>query len=320
MKNIAVLAALILTMAWSQLTHAVEKTYPNRTIRMVVPFAVGGPNDAVARKIAMAMNKHLGQAIQVENRAGVGGIMGTESVVKAEADGYTLLAQSVSLATLTSTEKNLSFDPAKDLKFVGQFASMPMILLARPTFNASNLPQLVKQANLNQPYLIANSGPGSPSYLCGRMLAKELKIDMTQVPYKGNAPSIVDLIAGRVDLLCAQTSIALPLIQNGQVKALGISSKRRSNLLPDLPTFGEQGHSALEINMWHGIFAPKNTPDHVVETLAQALQLAITDEEFVKYMQDSGGLTATVTQATPRQFKQDYDKETRKWQKYLDVK
>ena len=288
----------------------VSTAMAQKSTTIVVPFAAGGPNDAVARHLAHSMGKYLDQPTIVENRPSVGGIAGTKSVVQAAPNGSVLLSQTFTLATLPASNANLPFDPMKDLAFVGEFASMPMVLVVGPNFPANSVNDLVKHS---REITLANSGIGSPSHLCGLLIADTLNLRIVQVPYKGNAPALVDLQSGQVNMICAQLSVVQPLIQSGRLKAIGVTSQQRLNQLPNVPSFTELGYSKIQLTMWHGLFAPRQTPAPILQNLIEALQRTVTDPEFQNKMSQLGGSAANRNHATSDHLRKNLEFEAKRW-------
>lgn len=293
---------------------SVAKDYPTQPVTLVVPFTAGGPNDTVARHLSNTMSQYLGQAVIVDNRPSVGGIIGTDSVVRANTNGYTLLAQSFTLATMSASGDQLPFDPLKDLDYVGEFAKMPMVLVGSSKFQPNTLREINRLAKKKpQAINMATSGNGSPSYLCSALIQDTMKVSFTNVPYKGNAPALVDVQNGNVDLICAQVSVVMPLILADKVKVYGVTTRRRIAQLPTVPTFAEQGYENFDLTMWHGVFAPKNTPPAITAKLVQALQSTVEDSQFKEKIQEAGGIAADRAQATPRQLEANFKFEAKRW-------
>jgi tripartite-type tricarboxylate transporter receptor subunit TctC len=311
MNKLTFLFASVLAM----LAHPIcAKDYPTRPVTLIVPFTAGGPNDTVARHLSHVMSQHLGQTIVVENRPSVGGVIGTESVARAEPNGYTLLSQSFAFATQRGSDNPLSIDPLKDFDYIGEFGNMPMVLVGNIKSQSHTLKELTTRAKNNPGQLnIANSGAGSPSHLCSVLIQDSMKVSMTSIPYKGNAPALIDLQNGNIDLLCAQVSVVLPLINANKVKVYAVTTRNRIPQLPKVPTFVEQGFSSVDLTMWHGIFAPKHTPRSVVNRLVESLQSTVTDPVFKEKMYQSGGSAATKSQATPQQLESHLAFEANRW-------
>lgn len=299
---------------WLVCSSSFGESFPSRPLTLVVPFSPGGPTDVVARHLSAAMGRSLGQTIVVENRASTGGIVGSEAVVRAEPNGYTLLIHNVGMATLPALTKTLRFDPTKDFEYIGLVADVPMTLVARPNFAPSGFGELRAYISANQRKInLANAGIGTASHLCGLMLMSQLHSAMTSIPYKGAAPAMVDIQGGQVDLLCDQVTTTLQPINTGRVKAYGSTTSSRLAALPKLPTLREQGLGAFEVTVWHGIYAPKGTPKPVVAKLVKALQDAIGDPAFREGMLKLGAIPVTADRATPEALSQQLRNEIARW-------
>jgi tripartite-type tricarboxylate transporter receptor subunit TctC len=307
-----VLSVLFLSLGIS--ASAVAQSFPQKPVTLVVPFSTGGPTDVVARHLALAMGKSLGQPVVVENRASTGGIVGTEAVLRSEANGYTLLIHNIGMSTLPALSRSLRFNPAKDFDYIGQVADVPMTLVGKRELASSNFRELHAYIAANQKKVnLANAGVGTASHLCGLMLMNRLKMPMTTIPYKGAAPAMTDLQGGQVDLLCDQITTTLQPILTGRVKSYGSTTRVRLPALPDLPTLGEQGISDFEVTVWHGIYAPKNLPRPVSDRLVKALQDGVADPAFKESMQKLGALPVTAERASPEGLSRHLRSEMARW-------
>jgi tripartite-type tricarboxylate transporter receptor subunit TctC len=307
------IATLFLTLGVC--TSAAAQGFPDKPVTLVVPFAAGGPTDVVARHLAVSMGKSLGQQVLVENRSpSAGGIIGTEAVLRAEPNGYTLLIHNIGMATLPSLSRSLKFNPAKDFDYVGQVADVPMTLVGKRDLAPSSFRDLQRYVATNGKGVnLAHAGIGTASHLCGLLLMSRLKVLMTTVPYKGAAPAMTDLQGGHVDLLCDQITTTLQPIQTQRVKAYGSTAKDRLPTLPELPTLGEQGLSDFEVTVWHGVYAPKNLPKPVLDRLVKALQDGVADPSFRDSMQKLGALPVSKDKASPEGLANHLRNETAKW-------
>lgn len=290
------------------------QTYPSKPITLIVPFAAGGPTDVVARQVGSAMAKSLGQAIVVENRPSIGGIVGSEAVIRAEPDGHTLLIHNIGMATLPTLSRNLRFNPLRDFAYVGEVVDVPMTLVGRkdlpPTgFKELNAYLSEKRREIN----LANAGIGTASHLCSLLLMSRLGIPMTSVPYKGAAPAMSDLMGRQVDLLCDQVTTTTQPIRGGLVKAYAATTKARLPTLADVPTLAEQSTQGFEMSVWHGIYAPKNTPKEVIEKISGALKRALVDKEFTDAMAKLGALPVSADRATPEGLQRQLQREIERW-------
>lgn len=298
----------------SACSAALAQEFPQRPVTLIVPFSAGGPTDVVARHLALAMAKSLGQSVVVENRASSGGIVGTEAVLRAEPNGYTLLIHNIGMSTLPALSRSLRFNPATDFDHIGQVADVPMTLVGKRDLEPNGFKALQQYLTANQKKInLANAGIGTASHLCGLMLMSRLNLPLTTVPYKGAAPAMADLQGGQVELLCDQITTTLQPIQGGRVKPYGSTTRERLPSLPDLPTLSEQGLDGLEVTVWHGVYAPKNLPRPVGERLVKALQEGIADPAFRDSMQKLGALPVSRDKATPDGLGKHLRQEIARW-------
>jgi tripartite-type tricarboxylate transporter receptor subunit TctC len=293
--------------------HASD-AYPSRPIAMVVPFAAGGPTDVVARSVAAAMSKSLGQSVVVENRLGAGGTVSAAYVAKAAPDGYTILIHHNGMATAPALYAKLPYKPLTDFTFVGQVADVPMTLLGRHDLPANNLAELVSYIQKNQAKVnLANAGLGAVSQLCGMLFQKAIGVDLQTIPYQGTAPAMTALLGGQVDILCDQTTQTLPHIKAEKVKLYGVTTAERIAALPNTPTLREGGLKGFEVKVWHGIYAPKGTPPAVIDKLNGALRVALKDPAVVARMKDLGAVIVPEDKQTPEGLRTWLSSEIDKW-------
>lgn len=298
--------------AWAQ--------YPDKPVTLVVPFAAGGPSDKIARDLAEALRKPLGQTVIVDNTAGAGGTIGAARVARAKADGYTLLVHHIGLATAPALYKKLPYDTLKDFEYLGLINEAPSVLIGRTTLGANNLAELRKWvADSGGRVNLANAGVGSASHLCGLMLQSALKSKMVAVPYKGTAPAMTDLIGGQVDLMCEQATNAVPQIEGKKVKVYGVSSKERLNLpsLAQTPTLAEAGLADFNVTVWHGVYAPHGTPPEVLARLNAALREALKDPELIKRQEALGLRLVTDARLSAAGHKAYVQAEMARWEKVI---
>jgi tripartite-type tricarboxylate transporter receptor subunit TctC len=291
-----------------------ETSYPSRPITMIVPFAAGGPTDTVGRLIAEPMTRVLGKQVLVENVGGAGGTLGAARVAKADPDGHTILLYHIGQATSVSLYRKLPYDPAADFTPVGRVTDVPMTLVTRPDMQASSVGDLLSHIAKNKDDVtLVNAGVGSASHLCGMVLMKALGAPMTTIPYKGTAPAMTDLIGGRVDVMCDQSTNTSGQIKSGNIKAYGVTVNKRLASLPDLPTLAESGLDGFEVSIWHGIWAPKGTPASVVSKLETALQAALKDPMVIQRFADLGTEPVPLEQATPTALDSHLKAEIERW-------
>ena len=274
--------------------------YPSRPITMVMPYAPGGPGDAITRVFAATMQKTLGQPIVVDNTAGASGVIGTTKVARSKPDGYTLLMIHVSHATNLAMVKNLPYHPVDDFEPIGSATTGPMLVLARSEFPAKDLNEFVAYVKANASKVsLAHAGVGSASHLCGLMLMSTLKVKLNEIPYKGTGPALNDLMGGQVDILCDQTSGTVPAVKGGKIKAFAAAGTVRLPSLPDVPAISEAGVVGFDIAISFGLYAPKGTPKPVLDQLASALQKAVVDPDLRKRLEGMGIAAVSPERARP---------------------
>ena len=293
--------------------------YPDHPVTIVVPFSAGGPTDKIARDLAEALRKPLGQSVIVENSAGAGGTIGTARVLHSTPDGYTLLIHHIGLATTPALYKKVGFK-MEDLEFLGLINEAPSTLIGKPTLPPSNLAELKKYLAANDGKVnLANAGIGSASHLCGLLLQNAFKSDMVFVPYKGTGPAMNDLLGGQVDLMCEQATNSAPQIQARKVKAYGVSSAKRMTVpgLASLPTLSEDGLPGFDFTVWHGLYAVRGTPPHVLAKLNAALRTALQDPDLIKRQEAVGITVVTDKRLEPAEHKKFFLSEVQRWTKTI---
>ncbi len=294
--------------------------YPDRPITIVVPFAAGGPSDKIARDLAEALRKPLKETIIVDNTGGAGGTIGAAKVANAKPDGYTLLVHHIGMATAPALYRKLSYKVPEDFEFLGLINEAPSTLITKPTVDAKNFSELRKWIETSGGKLnMANAGIGSASHLCGLMIQQALKADLTTVPYKGTAPAMVDLMAGQVDIMCEQATNSVPQIEGGKVKVFGVTSGKRATIpaLKNVPTLAESGLKDFNVQVWHGLYAPKGTPPEIVAKLNSALKIALKDPEFIKREEALGISVIKDDRNTPAGHKKFVEAEVDRWGKVI---
>ena len=305
---VAALAVFVMTTATSQ------TAYPDKPVTLVVPFAAGGPTDLVARMMAMPMGKSLGQTVLVENTVGAGGTIAANKVARSTPNGYTLLIHHMGMATAPALYKKLSFDPMKDFDYIGQVVDVPMTLLARKDFPANNYKELESYLKANKDKVsLANAGLGAVSHLCGLLFMSQIGVELNTIPYKGTGPAMNDLLGGQVDLLCDQTTQTVPIIKDGRVKVYGVTSLKRLNALPNVPTLDEQGLKGFEVKVWHGMYTARGTPAPVLEKINAALRAALQDPNVALRMAELSSDIAPMDKVTPAGLKNFLESEIAKW-------
>lgn len=293
---------------------AAAQDYPTRPVTLVVPFAAGGPTDTVARLIGASMSKTLGQQVVVENVAGAGGTLGPGRVAKAPADGYTLLLHHIGMATTATLYRKLPYNALTDFEYIGLVGESPMTIIARKTLAPNKLSELVAYAKENKDKVtLANAGVGAASHLCGMLFQTAVGVPLTTVPYKGTGPAMNDIVAGQVDILCDQTTNTTEQIKGGTVKAYAVTTKARVSSLKDLPTTAEAGMPAVEVGIWHGVYAPKGTPKPALDKLVAAVKVAMKDQTIIARYGDLGLDPVADSDVTPAALQAKLKSEIDKW-------
>lgn len=256
--------------------------YPVRPIKLIVPYAAGGPSDVQARIVGEYLGRDLKQTIVIENRAGAQGAIGTEMAARSEPDGYTLIFSAASVFVLNPLlYKKLSYDPAKDFRMLAVVTDQPAVLEINPSVPAKTVAELVAYAKQNPGKLsFGSAGTGGSAHLAGEMFRQMAGIDMVHVPYKGMAPALQDVLSGNIQVLFDSLGTALPPINAGLVRPLAVGSAKRVDQLPDLPTIVESGYPDYVTSTWYGIAAPSNAPEDVLRKLKASLDRAMRDDAF----------------------------------------
>ncbi|PUE46497.1 LacI family transcriptional regulator [Limnohabitans sp. 2KL-1] len=309
-------------MAWASLaicaaapSAMAQAVYPSKPITLVVTYPPGGGADAMARLIAPKMGEALGQAIVIDNKPGAGGQIGAAAVAKAAPDGYTLMLDASSFAVNPSLYPKLPYDSAKAFQAVGIVALFPNVVLVNANFPAKNMAELMAAARKSKDAVsYASSGNGSAQHLAGALFESAAKVDMVHVPYKGGGPALNDVIGGQVPLFFGNLASTLQHVQSGKLKALAVTSGKRSPILPDVPTLSESGLKGTEIYEWNAVFAPANTPEPVMKKLASAFQQALESPDVKARVGQLGG---EIQKGTPEQAKKFIEQQTSLWNRVI---
>jgi tripartite-type tricarboxylate transporter receptor subunit TctC len=310
MKRAALISAAFALFA----TAATAQQYPTRNVSMLVPFAAGGPTDTVARVLAQAMTKPMGQTVIVENRPSAGGILAPEQVKNAKPDGYTILIHHIGMATIPTLYRQLRFDPLADFEYIGLINEVPMTIIAKPGMPAKDLKEFLAYIKANKDKVTyANAGIGAASHLCGMLFMSAIQTDFLTVPYKGTGPAMNDLLGGQVDFMCDQTTSTTAQIKGGKIKVYGVTSAKRVASLPDVPTLQEQGLKGADVGIWHGLYAPKGTPKPVLDKLVSSMQEALRDADVNKRFADLGAVTFAADKQNPAALLAHLKAEISKW-------
>ena len=304
----SILAALVLAAP----TFA-QSPWPTKPIRIVVPYAPGGITDTVTRLTAPKIQEALGQPVLVENKLGNGGALATDYVAKSPPDGYTLLMGSAAPQTLNQFIQKLGYDGLKDFAPVTLINTNPLVLMVNPALAAQNVKELIALAKA-QPGKLNFAGAGGLTQFCGEIFKHMAGIDIVYVPYKGGAPATAAAVAGDAQITFANYSDALPQMRGGKLRALGITSAKRFQQSPEVPTIAEAGIPGYAVDSWNGLFAPAGTPPEIVTRISGAVQQGFRDPALRKRMEDMG---ATPVGDTPEQFRALVASELQKWGNFV---
>jgi len=306
---------LTLTTAMTSTAHAQDSAnYPTRSIKIIVPVAPGGTVDIVARAIAEALTRSLGQQVIVENKPGASSLLGTNLVAKSAPDGYTLLAHSTTFVTAPILLKNTGYDPLKDFIPITVTCQIPMVLVVNSDkIAARNVKDFIALAKA-QPkfYAYASSGNGSTGHIAAELFSSAAGVSYLHVPYKGNAQSMVDLLGGQIPFMFDQVSTSAQYILSGKIAAIGVTSKKRSAILPNVPTLDESGLTGFEDSTFNGLFAPAGTPAPIVNRLHAEVSKILQSPDLVKQFMAKG--VELGASPTPEQFKQYLAQQTTRYQ------
>jgi tripartite-type tricarboxylate transporter receptor subunit TctC len=290
--------------------------FPNRQIRLIVPFPAGGPNDIIARLVGQRMSELFKQTIIIDNRSGQAGVLGTDVVAKAAPDGYTIGIVSASSIVINPTMEKIAYDPKKDLAPVTLVTTVPEMLVVAGNVPANNMAELVALARAQPGKLnFASAGVGGLPHLAGELFKLTAKIDIVHVPYRGAAPAINDLLGQQVQMVFLDLPVILPQIQAGRLKPIALGARQRAPTAPDVPTTAEVGMPDLLIENWYGMFAPSGTPQNIVAEINRVANAAMNDPQVKQKLADQG---LTVAGDTPEQFRAFIDTETTKWAKVMN--
>ncbi|WMD24031.1 tripartite tricarboxylate transporter substrate binding protein (plasmid) [Achromobacter seleniivolatilans] len=315
LRTALALATVPLLLSAMPSAHAVD-AWPQRPIRLLVPYGPGGSSDVVARAVAVEMSRDLGQQVIVENKGGGQGTIATQEVARARPDGYTLILGHVgTLAVNPTMMPNLSYDPRRDFAPIVLLAKLPMVFAVGDKVPATTLPQFVALARAKPGVLnYGSAGNGSAGHLAFEMLKTAAAIDVVHVPYKGTGAQVTDLLAGNIDAAAAGIPGLLPHAQAGKIKILAVGSEHRLPILPDVPTVAEQGFAGFESSQWFGLLAPAGTPDAVVARLQAAANTALKSEAVQQRLAHDA---AEPSGAGHAEFAAFIDAEERRWSKVV---
>lgn len=289
-----------------------EANWPSRPIKWVVPFPPGGAMDAIARTLGDQAARELGQPFVIENRPGAGGNVGADYVAKQPGDGYTIMITSIGMATNPALYAKLSYDPVKDFAPISLLAVVPNVLVVNAAKSADKSVKDVLAHARREPGKLtyASAGNGTSIHLAGEMFAALAGVQLLHVPYKGSGPAVTDMLGGQVDLMFDSITSARPHIQSGKLRALGVTTARRSSALPDVPTIAEAGVPGYEVSPWFAVFAPAGTPATVLARINQVLNTAMKQPDTLKKL---AGVGAEPIGSTPQELATHLSQELDRW-------
>ncbi len=278
-------------------TAALGQSYPNRAVRMIIPFPAGGGSDAVGRIVAAKLTERLGQQIVVDNRAGAGGSLGTEAAVRATPDGHTVVLASTSEVAINPALYKLTYDTLSDLAPIAMAAQSPMVVVVPPSSGVATVKDLIAAAKAKPGAInVASAGTGTITHLSGELFRSTANLTWTHVPYKGAPPALTDLAGGRVEAMFSSLPAAMPLIKSNRVRAIAVSSRTRAASLPDVPTVIESGMPSYDVVYWWGVFAPGPTPSTIIARLAEETNQALKQKDVISQLANQGALAGEMTQ------------------------
>jgi tripartite-type tricarboxylate transporter receptor subunit TctC len=313
MRVFGALAAALSVLLWPALAGAQD--FPNKPIRLIVPFPAGGPNDIIARVVGQRMSELTKQPVLIDNRGGQAGVLGTDAVAKANPDGYTIGIVSASALVISPTMEKVPYDVGRDFAPVTLAVTVPEMLVVASNFPANNMAELVALAKA-QPgkFNFASAGVGGLPHLAGELLKLTAKIDIVHVPYRGAAPAINDLLGQQVQMAFLDLPVLLPHIKAGTLRPIALGAPQRAPTAPDVPTTAEVGMPDILIENWYGMVAPAKTPNNIIAALNRIANEAMADPSVKQKLADQG---LTVAGDTPEHFRGYIEAETKKWARVI---
>ena len=294
---------------------AMAQDFPNKPIKLIVPFPPGGPNDIIARTVGQRMSEILKQPVVIDNRGGQGGVLGTDAVAKSKPDGYTIAIASAGALAISPSMEKVAYDTLKDLQPITLVAKVPEMLVVATSVPANDMKELVALAKAQPGKLnYASSGPGSLPHLAGELFKLTAKIEITHVPYRGAAPAVNDLLGQQVQMVFLDLPVLLPQINAGKLKPIAVGAPHRVPTAPNVPTTAEVGMPDLQTENWYGMVGPANMPPEIVAVLNKATVEAMKDPGVVSKLASQG---AILEGQTPEQFRAFIDSEIKKWAKVI---
>jgi len=316
-RSTAILSIVIA--ATLMVANARAAEYPVRPIKLVVPYAAGGPTDVLGRLVADFLGRDLKQTVIVENKAGAQGAIGAEAVARAEPDGYTLFVSAASIIVLNPMlYKKLSYDPVKDFRMLALVTDLPVVMEVHPSVPAKTVAEFVAYAKQNPGKLnFGSAGTGGTIHLAGEMFKQIAGVDMVHVPYKGAGPALTDLLSGNIQVMFDTLSTALPPIKSGLLRPLGVSSAQRSPDLPDVPSIAESGYPDYVVSVWYGIAAPARLPEDVAQKISASLDRALNDDVFRASLEKIG--FPVFRPRSPAAIAEFIDADRARWSKVIQT-
>ena len=314
MRKISKLLAVFAAVTWA--ATALAQDFPNKPIKIVVPYAPGGTTDVLARFLGQRMSSNLGQPVVIDNRPGAGEAVGAGVVAKSPGDGYTLLLSTMTTQAINPTLfPRLSFDATKELTAIGRVADVPAMVAVHPAVPAQNMAEFQRylKANPNKSY--ASPGTGTPNHLATELYKKAAGVFAVHIPYRGGAPAVQDLMAGQVDFMLILAPEAMPLAKSGRLRTLAITTLQRSPMFPDMPTVAESGIKGFELVVWYTLLAPTGTPKDVVAKLNGALNAVLNEKQTRDKLAE---LSIKPAGGTPEEAMAFATSEALKWKKVIE--
>ncbi|MET0277522.1 MAG: tripartite tricarboxylate transporter substrate binding protein [Pseudorhodoplanes sp.] len=313
-RRIAAAAALLIA-GLSSVASAQD--WPQRPVTVVVPFAAGGNTDSIGRMAAQALSESFGKSFVVENRPGAGGAIAADAVAKAQPDGYTLLIAALPVMAVVPAINKVKFDSQKDFAPISNIATNPFVIVVNKNIPVQSLAEFVAYAKARQGQLsYGSAGVGSLNHLSMALFLKRAGLEMTHVPYKGNAPALGDVVAGHIPAMFSNLSDALPQAAAGNVKMIAVSSDKRSPAAPEVPTVIESGYPDFNVLTWNGIMAPAGTPPEIVKKIAAVIEKAVKDPKFAKQLTEMG---ADPLGSTPEEYKAMLARDIATWKEAVEI-
>ncbi|MCC6533432.1 MAG: tripartite tricarboxylate transporter substrate binding protein [Burkholderiales bacterium] len=312
MNRLVTCAGMLTALFWLEGFAAAAETYPSRPVRLIIPYSPGGAADVPGRIVAQKLSEILGQQVVVDNRPGVGGLLGAELAAQAAPDGYTLLLIANTHYVSSALRSKLAFHPIDDFTHISAWLSAPSVLAVHPSLEAKTLKELIALAKAAPGKIdFASSGNGSTQHLLGALLMRMGGFQLTHIPYKGSGPAMADLIGGQVKVGFPGIALALSHLKAGKLRALAVSSAKRSTELPDLPTIAEAGVPGYDATQWLGFAGPKRLPGAVVTRIVEATRTAARNPDVIKALRGAGG--QVYLSASPQEFLAFSHEEQAKW-------